>query len=109
MSTLDRTQPAAPIVARTEPTTGREHNPNRGKRHLAAHVRTPRTTAPRGKLRSAVTILHVDPASLRRARRPGQNLSDATLDRATVVARGVTRQSDLRAAAQLCKESVKTA
>jgi hypothetical protein len=76
-------------------------NPNSGKsRPRTLGTRTLRTSAPRGELRSSVTILHVDPASLKRARRAGRNTPDATLDRATVVARSVTTTAALRAASE---------
>lgn len=75
-------------------------NPNSGKsRPGTLGTRTLRTSVPRGELRSSVTILHVNPSSLKRSRRPGANTPDATLDRATVVARGVRTAAEVRTAA----------
>jgi hypothetical protein len=106
MSTLSRPQLVHPHAPPSPDDTRRHGNPNAGARHLASYVRKPRTSVPRGKLRSSVTVLHLDPARLRTARkRNGGTLSDAMLDRADVVARGVKSRKGIRAAAQAVREN----
>lgn len=93
--------PARPVTLAPCRASASDVNPNAGKRTPSTNVRKPRTSVPRGKLRSSVTVLHLDPARMRTARkRNGGTLSDSMLDRADVIARGVKSRAGIRAAAE---------
>ena len=94
MTTLDRTTIAASI----HPASASPTNPNRAKRKGSKLIAAPRTTVKRGALRSSVTVIRVDPATLRasRARTKSGNVSERVLDAGTVVARNLKSRSTLR-------------
>lgn len=92
----------APVTLTPARSSANSQNPNSGKaRPRTLGTRTLRTRTRIGAPNSGtskLTILHVDPASLKRSRRPGHNTPDATLDRAEVIARGVRTRAQVRAA-----------
>lgn len=71
-------------------------NPNSGKRKASRLPNEPRPAPKRGALRSSVTVIRVDPDTLRRSRAGGRNVSERVLDGGTVVARGVKSRQTLR-------------
>jgi hypothetical protein len=78
-------------------------NPNRGKRRTNHPLAPPaRLTVKRGALRSSVTVIRVDVATLRasRARTRNGNVSDAVIDSGTVIARNVKSRGTLRKVAR---------
>jgi hypothetical protein len=71
-------------------------HPNTGKKKAARLANSDRPAPKRGALRSSVTVLRVDPDTLRRSRAGGRNVSDKVLDAAPVIARGVKSRHALR-------------
>lgn len=98
--------PAEPIkrphvAASLHPSSASVTNPNRAKRHGARLPSTPRTTVKRdGLTRSGVTVIRVDPATLRRSTAGGRNVSERVLNSGTVVARNVLSRRGIRKAAK---------
>mgnify|MGYP003392994861 CR=1 FL=1 len=87
------------IAASIHPASANETNKNRGKRRTSHPLApAPRLTVKRGALRSSVTVIRVDPATLRasRARTRNGNVSERVLDAGTVVARNVKSRATLR-------------
>jgi len=103
-TTPDRMSLPVILALAPAPTPPVPANPNGGKRKVSRGAKSaPRLTNRRGQRGSAtstVTVLHIDPAKLKRARARGNGTPTRTLDAATVVARSVRSRSGIRKASE---------
>ena len=92
------------VAATLHPASSAAH-PNTGKRKGGRLPDAPKLTRrAHGLPRSTVTVLHVDPSTLRRSRAAGRQTSERVLDAATIVARSVrSRRGIAKASAKITR------
>lgn len=85
------------IAASLHPASASATNPNRAKRKGARLPATERVTVKRdGLTRSGVTVIRVDPDTLRRSTAGGRNVSARVLNGGEVIARNVLSRRSIR-------------
>ncbi len=85
------------VAASVHPASSSATNPNRAKRKGAKLPQATRTSVKRdGVTRSGVTVMRVDPATLKRSTAGGRNTSDRVLNSADVLARNVLSRRSIR-------------
>lgn len=84
-------------AASLHPSSASATNPNRAKRKGARLPQTERVTVKRdGLTRSGVTVIRVNPDTLRRSTAGGRNTSDRVVNSGVVIARNALSRRTLR-------------